>query len=300
MELEDRPDLAQRLKDAIPAATLIAMRPSATGGPDEILVVERSRSLAFAGGMIAFPGGRIEAADAALARRLAPELPLAEGTARVAALRETFEETGLLCALRDDPNPAELDQARSELLAGADFAALLADRGWVPDSAALTPFARWCPPAGIRLTRRFDARFYIARAPAGVAVSPDQTENAASFWASAASLIEDAERGRLKVLGPTRATLMRLAMGNGFAEAKASALAYPVREILPVVRSEGSESWAGVPAGHGYPDVDFPPALTCRWQLRPDGSSGSLGIAISRNNASCNAPETQLSRRRRK
>lgn len=258
MELEDRPDLAQRLKDAIPAATLIAMRPSLSGGPDEILVVERSRSLAFAGGMIAFPGGRIEAADAVLARRFAPELPPAEGTARVAALRETFEETGLLCALRDDPDPADLHRTRAELLAGADFDALLADRGWVLDTAALTPFARWCPPAGITLTRRFDARFYIARAPANATVSPDMTENAASFWASAASLIEDAESGGLKLLGPTRATLMRLAMGRGFADAKASALAFPVREIMPVVRSEGSESWAGVPAGHGYPDVDFP------------------------------------------
>ena len=257
MELEDRPDFADRLKDAIPAATLIAMRPSPAGGPDEILVVERSHKLAFAGGMIAFPGGRVEAADAALARRLAPELPPAEGTARVAALRETFEETGVLCGLRVDPDPSDLHRTRAELLAGADFAALLADRGWEPDTAALIPFARWCPPAGITLTRRFDARFYIAQAPAGAVVSPDRTENAASFWASAASLMEDAESGKLKILGPTRATLMRLAMGKDFADAMASALAFPVREILPVVRSEGSERWAGVPAGHGYPDVDF-------------------------------------------
>lgn len=257
MELEDRPDLAQRLKDAIPAATLIAMRPSVSGGPDEILVVERSSRLAFAGGMIAFPGGRVEAADAVLARSLLPDLPLAEGSARVAALRETFEETGLLCGLQGDADPSELESTRAELLGGADFAALLADRGWALDPGALMPFARWCPPAGITLTRRFDARFYIAQAPAGAVVSPDGTENAASFWAGARSLIEDAEGGRLKILGPTRATLMRLAMGQGFAEAKASALAFPVREILPVVRSEGAESWAGVPAGHGYPDVDF-------------------------------------------
>ena len=66
MELEGRPDLAERLKDAIPAATLIALRPAPASGhpdevlPDEVLVVERSRELAFAGGMIAFPGGRVE------------------------------------------------------------------------------------------------------------------------------------------------------------------------------------------------------------------------------------------------
>ncbi|QNE04641.1 NUDIX hydrolase [Croceicoccus marinus] len=257
MELDDRPDLAQRLKDAIPAATLIAMRPSAAGGPDEILVVERSSRLAFAGGMIAFPGGRVEAADGVLAQRLAPGLPPAEASARVAALRETFEETGLLCGLRGDADFSELEQARAELLAGADFAALLADRGWALDPAALMPFARWCPPAEIVLARRFDARFYLVRAPAGAPVSPDRTENAASFWASAGALIEDAEGGRLKILGPTRATLMRLAMGRGYADARTSALEFPVREILPVVRSEGGERWAGVPAGHGYPDVDF-------------------------------------------
>ncbi len=256
-ELDDRPDLAERLKDAIPAATLIAMRPAPAGGADEILVVERSRKLAFAGGMIAFPGGRIEAADAALARTLAPDLPHAEAAARVAALRETFEETGLLCGLQGGADRSELERARAELLGGADFAALLAQREWVLDTAALMPFARWCPPAQIALSRRFDARFYIARAPAGAAVSPDRTENSASYWATADALIQDAEQGRLKILGPTRATLMRLAMGRGYDEARTSALAFPVREILPVVRSEGSESWAGVPAGHGYPDMEF-------------------------------------------
>jgi 8-oxo-dGTP pyrophosphatase MutT (NUDIX family) len=263
MELDDRPDLADRLKDAIPAATLIAMRPAPDGGPDEILVVERAQKLAFAGGMIAFPGGRVEAQDHALAASAVPGLPSAEAAARIAAIRETFEETGLLCGLAgpdETTGPAACDHiaaARREMLDGAPFDALLADRGWVIDARALLPFARWCPPAGITLARRFDARFYIVRAPAGAEVSPDRTENAAAFWARPSTLVGDNDAGRIKMVGPTRATLMRLAMGHGFADAKASAEQFPVREILPVVRHEGSESWAGVPAGHGYPDVDF-------------------------------------------
>ena len=263
MELEDRPDLAPRLKDAIPAATLIALRPASTSGhaekvrPDEVLVVERSRELAFAGGMIAFPGGRVEDDDAALGRSAAPHLPPAEAAARIAALREAFEETGLLCALREEVEPSDLAAARRELLDGAPFGALLAERRWTVELDTLIPYARWCPPAEVRIARRFDARFYLIEARADAPVSPDLTENDAAFWASPRALMEQAEARQVKMVGPTRATMMRLAAGRSFADAKDNALAFPVREIMPVVRHEGGERWAGVPAGHGYPDVDF-------------------------------------------
>lgn len=262
MELDDRPDLADRLKDAIPAATLIAMRPAPDGGPDEILVVERAQKLAFAGGMIAFPGGRVEAQDHALAAQVLAttpglDLPPAEGAARIAALRETFEEAGLLCCLTGRASEHDVSTARQELLDGADFNMLLADRGWSIDPHALIPFARWCPPAQISINRRFDTRFYIVRAPENAPISADLTESADAFWSPAAALINDREFGRVKMAGPTRATLMRLAMGHGFVDAKASAERFPVREILPVIRHDGSESWAGVPAGHGYPDLKY-------------------------------------------
>ncbi|MAL26099.1 MAG: NUDIX hydrolase [Croceicoccus sp.] len=263
MELEGRPDLAERLKDAIPAATLIALRPAPASGhpdevlPDEVLVVERSRELAFAGGMIAFPGGRVEHDDAALGRSIAPHLPPAEAAARIAALRETFEETGLLCALRQKVEESDLAAARRELLDGAPFGTLLAERRWALELDALIPYARWCPPAAIRIARRFDARFYLIKERADAPVSPDLTENDSAFWASPRALMEQAEARQVKMVGPTRATMMRLAAGRSFADAKDNALAFPVREIMPVVRQEGGESWAGVPAGHGYPDVDF-------------------------------------------
>lgn len=258
MELEDRPDLAERLKDAIPAGSLIALRPAPEAGhPDEVLVVERSRDLAFAGGMVAFPGGRVEDEDAALGRSLAPHLHPAEASARVAALRETFEETGLLCGLRGEADGHALETARRELLGGSPFGDLLAERGWTLNVDALVPYARWCPPAAIRIARRFDARFYLVEAFRDAPVSPDGTENDAAFWAAPQALMEQADARQVKILGPTRATMMRLAMGRCFADAKANALDFPVREIMPVVRQEGGESWAGVPAGHGYPDVDF-------------------------------------------
>lgn len=258
MELDHRPEFAERLKDAIPAATLIAMRPAPDGGPDEILVVERARTLAFAGGMIAFPGGRVEAQDHALASVHSGQLPPAEAAARIAALRETFEETGLLCGLRATPSPGELAQARHDLQEGQSFGALLSARGWEIDPSGLTGFARWCPPAGLAVIRRFDTRFYIVRAARDAQpVAPDLTENTAAFWSPAQMLLNEAKNGRLKFIGPTRANLMRIAMGHGFAEAKASAEAFPVREIMPVVRNEGSERWLGVPEGHGYPNVDL-------------------------------------------
>src|SRR4051794_26018934 len=93
---------------AIPAATLIVMR-ERTGGPPELLMVERTRRMAFAGGAMVFPGGRIDDADRALAQDFGePDAPF-----RIAAIRETLEETGIPVGIVAEPI---LDQAQAEQL----------------------------------------------------------------------------------------------------------------------------------------------------------------------------------------
>src|SRR4051794_24227820 len=145
------------LPEPIPAATLVLMRDVADG-PPELLVTERTDHMAFAAGALVFPGGRIDADD-----HLTADL-LGSDTARVAAIRETIEETGLAPGLDPAPDAAIVAALRLGLADEEPFASLLAAHGLAFDPDALIPFARWCP--NFRETRRFDTFFFLAEAPA--------------------------------------------------------------------------------------------------------------------------------------
>jgi 8-oxo-dGTP pyrophosphatase MutT (NUDIX family) len=234
------------LPEAIPAATLILMRPAAAGGAPEILMLQRADTMAFAAGALVFPGGRIDAEDRATAARF-PQID--DAAARIAAIRETIEETGVAPALHPSPDPARL---REGLAAGRPFAALLDEMGLVLDLDALTPFARWCP--NFREARRFDTLFYLAEAPAGETPhSADETESVHTFWASAAAVLADIEAGRAKAIFPTRRNLERLAALASLAEARADAARHPVQQITPWVEERGGQRFVCIPEGIGYP-----------------------------------------------
>jgi 8-oxo-dGTP pyrophosphatase MutT (NUDIX family) len=234
------------LPEAIPAATLILMRPAAAGGPPEILLLERAETMAFAAGALVFPGGRIDPDDHATAARF-PEL--ADAAARIAAIRETIEETGVAPALRPAPDAAAMREA---IAAGEPFAALLDRMGLTLDLQALTPFARWCPK--FREARRFDTLFYLAEAPAGEeSHSADETESVHTFWACAAAVLADIEAGRAKAIFPTRRNLERLAGFASLDEARADAETHPVRQITPWVEEREGRRFVCIPEGIGYP-----------------------------------------------
>jgi 8-oxo-dGTP pyrophosphatase MutT (NUDIX family) len=234
------------LPEAIPAATLILMRPAAGGGPPEILMLERAETMAFAAGALVFPGGRIDPDDHATAARF-PEL--ADAAARVAAIRETIEETGVAPALAPAPDAAVLREA---IAAGEPFAPLLDRMGLTLDLHALTPFARWCP--NFREARRFDTLFYVAEAPPGEAQhSADETESVHTFWASAADVLADIEADRAKAIFPTRRNLERLAGFASLEEARADAARHPVEKITPWVEEREGRRFVCIPEGIGYP-----------------------------------------------
>lgn len=237
------------LPPPIPAATLILMRPRRGGAP-EILVMQRTRTMAFAAGALVFPGGRIDPQDHELAERLAPDLE--DGAARVAAVRETIEETGLAPALLPVPAPALTQQLRAELGGGASIADILDRTGLSIDLHVLTPFTRWCP--NFRETRRFDARFYIAAAPEG-APPPvvDEAEGMRAFWASAESILAEADAGRAHMIFPTRRNMERLARFASIEEALADAERYPPQCITPWVEERDGTSWVCIPEDAGYP-----------------------------------------------
>ncbi|WP_373045801.1 MBL fold metallo-hydrolase [Vulgatibacter sp.] len=148
-----------KIRDA--AAVILVRRQE---GPDrEVFWVRRGEKLTFSGGFYAFPGGKVDKGDAAVPIE---NCPADEVALQVCALRETFEETGVLLARGAERLGAgRLDELRRELLGGASFAALLASEGLVLDGRALFPAGRWLTPPFSPV--RFDARFYLAYVPAG-------------------------------------------------------------------------------------------------------------------------------------
>ena len=236
----------------IPAATLVVFRRGPIAGPPELLMVVRSQRMSFAGGMAVFPGGRVDPEDRALAETLGDAFDADEAAHRIAAIRETIEETGLAPGLRERLDAETAAGLRAEVAAGV-FAPALAARGLTLDLDALVPFARWCP-RGVTTHRIFDTRFYLADLGTGaVELDVDATENTRLFWITAREALARADAGELSVIFPTRRNLERLAQFASFAEARAHAEAHPVRMIVPEVAERDGSPALTIPDGLGYP-----------------------------------------------
>jgi 8-oxo-dGTP pyrophosphatase MutT (NUDIX family) len=238
------------LPPAIPAATLILMRAAAAGGPPEILMMERSETMAFAAGALVFPGGRIDEDDHEIARRHYRSWP--DAAARIAAIRETIEETGIAPATVPEPADSVVAELREALAGGTLFSHLLDLTGIGLRLDALAPFARWCP--NFPEARRFDTLFYLAEAPTAVeAGSADEAESVRTFWSSAAATLAEIEADRAQAIFPTRRNLERLVRFASIDEARADAAAHPVETITPWVEERGGRRFVCIPEGLGYP-----------------------------------------------
>ena len=246
------------LPEPIPAATLVLMR-RAANGPPELLMMERAAGMAFAAGALVFPGGRIDPDDHEAAKRY-PDLP--DAAARIAAIRETIEETGVPGGLTPPPDPLTVQRLREALAGGRPFSQILGTDRFALDLEALTPFARWCP--NFRETRRFDTLFFIAEAPPGAhRASADAAEAVRAFWSPAAQVLEEVDAGRAHVIFPTRRNLERLARFATIEEARADAARHEVRKITPWVEERGGCDWVCIPDDAGYP-VTAEPLETAR------------------------------------
>ena len=243
--------------DAIPAATLVVWRDSASG--PEILVVERSAGMAFAAGAMVFPGGRVDPAD----RQLAEALGRPDEAAKITAIRETVEEAGVAVAFNGRVDPALGLSLQSSLQQGTDFAALLEAHGLALDLDALTPFARWMP--AFKQARKFDTLFFLAAAPLGDwPPSPQQGECVAAEWASPSELIARIDGGRANAIFPTKRNLERLAQHGDFSAAVADAGAHSLDTIIPWVEEIDGEAHVRIPDGRGYPVIAEPLATAFR------------------------------------
>ena len=236
--------------DAIPAATLILLR-DVPGAAPELPMVGRGAHLAFAASRMVFPGGRIDSDDRMIASR--PEF-LVEGPAidpddlahRIAAIRETIEEIGLAPAVSGIEDVAMLAAVRVALHGGEPLSLILERFSLRIDPHQIHPFARWRPDH--ELSRRFDTRFYIARAPEIGEAIADGTESSHCVWGSAESHLAAGA-----MIFPTIRNLERIAQAQDFDSAVALARRYPIEVVTPWFEQSDGDRWLCIPDWLGYP-----------------------------------------------
>ncbi|HEX3783385.1 MAG TPA: NUDIX hydrolase [Pseudonocardiaceae bacterium] len=248
------------------AATVVLLRDGAAGL--EVFLLRRVLGMAFAGGMTVFPGGGVDPRDAEAspawagpgvgwwAERFAVAPELARALV-CAAVRETFEESGVLLAGPDadsvvaDTRP--FAAARAALVdRSLSFAEFLTEAGLVLRADLLRPWANWLTPA--EEPRRYDTRFFLAELPAGQRADGETTEADQAGWHTPADAIEDWKAGRRGLLAPTWITLADLAeldsVGAAMAEFR------QIDKIVPKVIREGDSLRVVLPGDTRFDAAD--------------------------------------------
>ncbi|MCL2428189.1 MAG: NUDIX hydrolase [Alphaproteobacteria bacterium] len=259
-----------------PAATVMLLRNGATGL--EVFMVVRHDAIDFASGALVFPGGRVDPGDHEIAAR--PELcPAVAGldatrlALRVAAIRETFEESGILLA-RPRGSEALLTAERLRDIAAAQraplcqqtvrFSDILLAEDLVLASDLLVPFAHWITPPN--QAKRYDTHFFLAVAPRDQVGVHDGMESVDSLWISPTAAREGVRAGRYKMVFPTHMNLTKLGRSDSAQAAIATARLSRIVTVEPVpLRSESGRRQLRIPPEADYGGeiftVTLPPAM---------------------------------------
>jgi 8-oxo-dGTP pyrophosphatase MutT (NUDIX family) len=250
---------------AIPkqAATVLLLRDGAPGL--EVYLLRRTKGMPFAGGMTAYPGGGVDPRDGDTEIAWAGPSPAQwatafgcdERTARelvCAAVRETFEEAGVLLAGADDgsvvPDVSGDDweaQRQALLSRELSLAELLAGRGLALRSDLLRPFAHWITPPVE--PRRYDTKFFAAALPVGQEARHVSGEADEAAWLTPSAALQELAAGARPMLPPTSHTLGQLEPFPDVAAALAGSPPEPLHPISPRFEETPDGKWAVLPDG---------------------------------------------------
>ena len=240
-----------------PASTVILLRDTAAG--PEVYLLRRQRSMAFAAGMTVFPGGRVDATDATIADSwsgpspawFADRLGCSADTAAAyvaAAVRETFEESGVLLAgpssssVVGDTTGADWEADRIALeTRELGFAEFLHGRGLVLRADLLGPWAHWITPEFE--PKRYDTCFFVAALPAGQITRDVTSESDQVAWMRPADAVAAVEAGELLMLPPTYVCCRELTPYADVAASLAAAGDREIRAVMPTVRVDGDDAY---------------------------------------------------------
>ncbi len=199
-----------------PAATVLLLRDAidTSKGPFELLMTRRSATASFAPGVYVFPGGALDASDGSDEAKAISKVRSSQSAEQcafsVAAIREAFEELGVLLAYRPDGSMADSSElTRMDRDQNADFIGQAASHGLRLAVDQVWWLCHWITDRD--LPKRFDARFYVARMPSGQTPKADEGEQFEPVWVSPADALERHDAGQFDMIFPTIRTLRRLA-----------------------------------------------------------------------------------------
>jgi len=250
-------------QQAVAAASIILLNESEAGLT--VFMQERHRDSNAFSSMLVFPGGKLEPGDRDTIWRqhchrcaAVDDLQMAH---QVAAIREAFEESGVLYArhlgsetLLSGEQLEPLFSSRQALQSGElAFIDLIVEQRLVLACDVLLYYAHWITPKFE--TRRFDTRFYLAQVPRSQQrlLCHDGHESVDSLWISPGEAVADAVAGRRKLIFPTIRNLERLAQYATVAAAREAGAVTPVQTIEPVVDRRDDGVYVRIPPDAGYP-----------------------------------------------
>jgi 8-oxo-dGTP pyrophosphatase MutT (NUDIX family) len=246
------------------ASTVLLLRDSKTAKEIEVFMMVRHHQIEFNSGALVFPGGSVDKNDMDIAAE--PELYSGgEGLDadalgfRIAAIRETFEESGILLA-RPRGSKALVDAKRATEIEAAyradlndrktTFLRALTDSGLQLALDALMPYAHWITPEG--MPKRFDTWFYLAAAPPDQLGAHDGKESTDSIWVSPREALAGGETGRFKLPFPTTRNLIKLGKQDSVRAALDDSRGKNVITVTPVMTKTATGRQLRIPLEAGY------------------------------------------------
>ncbi|WP_411818098.1 NUDIX hydrolase [Hyphococcus sp. DH-69] len=248
----------------IPAATILLLRDEPSF---EVLMIERHADTPFAGGAVVFPGGRIDPGDHIEAwteySTGLDAVPPEQKAPRVAAIREAFEETGMLLARRDG---TLIDHEISAELASwrdiveqddSQFFEMVKRYELSLAIDALHLYSRWRPPENAP-HRRYDTWFFAAKAPEHQTAQADGGEALEILWTSPKAAISARDEGKVKMIYPTSRNVELLGVSETVLSVFQNAAARKIEAITPFVKERDGKSYLAIPENLGYPVTEEP------------------------------------------
>jgi 8-oxo-dGTP pyrophosphatase MutT (NUDIX family) len=248
--------------EPVPAATVLLLRPGREGGL-EVFMVVRHQQIDFASGALVFPGGKVDKGDAD--PRLKGHVEGCDGmdeaasAFRVGAVRESFEECGVLLA-RPKGSRALVSaeqlgplQARwqSALVDGkASIADMVEAENLVLACDLIVPYSHWVTPTF--MPKRFDTWFFVAEAPVDHLAVHDGSESVDSVWISPAQALAELEAGKRTIIFPTRLNLMMLAESPDVNSALLRARDSTIKTVVPWIEEKDGRKWLTIADDAGY------------------------------------------------
>ncbi|PCI87593.1 MAG: NUDIX hydrolase [Hyphomicrobiales bacterium] len=227
----------------------------------EVLMLKRYQGDDILSGAMMFPGGKLEAHDETddWAERVIgwASTPQTERGLRIAAIREAFEETGIMLGqnVKNNASEAETLSIRKAIEAGdLSFYDYVRSQNITLDLQALTLFSRWQTPPTIG--RRFDTHFYLAAAPKGQTPVADGREAVKTEWVTPQKALNLAANMQRKLLFPTRMNLKMLNESNALHTAVNQARTRKIHKVEPKVEQRGDDRYLVLDSKFGYGHVE--------------------------------------------